>query len=304
MPDPAKKALDDQTAAAKAAKELADAQRAASDAAKAAGEARKAQSDAALVALKSQIGEVPTSPYTGAVELKDKAGVIEAALLSARAAQIAAERIASALQSTSGAGAPPRKPKLLLYAVAEMPAFQALTAYRTQVALVEMAFGQAQDGSVAVATTRPADFHTEAVPYAAAAGLGLEAVNKLLAFFKTDYTVGGVEVRLEDAVLVNALAGRLAQRFDVSLLSTYNAAVLPDGAGAHVLRRITDLSRTRQSGLTNQDRGTRAARRAVHRRRREGAGIRESRSAPEGRGQQGGRAGLEGGDCPVRRSLR
>jgi hypothetical protein len=43
---------------------------------------KDAQAESAVAAVKAQIGEVPSSGYTGDVTLKDKAGTTEAALLA------------------------------------------------------------------------------------------------------------------------------------------------------------------------------------------------------------------------------
>src|SRR5574337_572239 len=232
-PDTTKKAMEDKLAAAKAAKNLADAEKAAAD-------ASKAQADAALATFKAKVGEVPTSGYTGDVTLKEKAGTMEAALLAAKAAKEAAQRIADAL--------PKQNPKkiLLLYGAAEVPNFQALTAYRAQIPWVRKRFDDAQEASNDAnrRAPAPADFKVEAVPLAAAAGLGLDAVNKLLGFFRTDYTVGGVDLTLEDSLLVHALAGLIAdsdKNLDVQLPAVYNPGALSD-AGSGILNELTTLS--------------------------------------------------------------
>jgi hypothetical protein len=232
--DPAKQALADQTAAVKAAKDLADAQKSAAD-------AQKAKADAASAALKAQIGDVPASGYSGDVTLKDKAGVAEAYLLAGRAASIAAKKIADMIPA-------PTKPRtILLYASADAPSFQALLAYRAQLAIVTKALEDASARSTEAdqKAPPPRDVHTEAVPLAAA-GLGLDAINKLLGFFRTDYSVGGVDVTLDDSALIHALAGYIAQRdkLTVQLPSIYNPAALAD-AGSAVIAELAALSTTK-----------------------------------------------------------
>lgn len=229
-PDPTKKAMNDTLAAAK---DLADAEKSVAD-------ARKAQADAALAAFKAKVGEVPASGYTGDVTLKDKAGTMEAALLAAKAVKTAAQRIVDALPQQSS------KKIVLLYAAAEIPNFQALIAYRAQTPWVRKRFDDAQKASndADQKAPAPADFKPEAVPLAAAAGLGLDAVNKLLGFFRTDYTVQGVDLTLEDSLLVHAIAGLIAgsgKNLDVQLPAVYNPGALSD-AGSGILNELTDLS--------------------------------------------------------------
>lgn len=232
-PDPAKKAMDDKLAGAKAAKELADAEKAAAD-------ARKAQSDAALAAFKAKIGEVTSSGYTGDVTLKERAGITEAALLAGRAVRTAAQKIVDVLPKQT------ENKTVLLYAAGEVPNFQAHIAFRAQITLVGKAFTDAQTASnIADAKApEPPGFKIEAVPLAAAAGLTLDAVNKLLGFFRTDYTVGGVELKFEDSLLVHALAGAIEgsdKKLNVQLPAVYSPGALSD-VGAEILNEITNLS--------------------------------------------------------------
>ena len=228
-PDPTKKAMDDKLAAGKAAKDLADAEKAAAD-------ARKAQADAALAAFKAKVGEVPASGYTGDVTLKDKAGIIEAALLAAKAVKTAAQRIVDALPQQ------PAKKIVVLYSAAEIPNFQALIVFRAQIALVKKGFADAQ--AVDSTAPEPLAFKAEFVPPAAAAGLALDSVNKLLGLFRTDYTVQGVDLTLEDSVLVHALAGLIAgsgKNLDVQLPAVYSPGALSD-AGYGILNDLITLS--------------------------------------------------------------
>jgi hypothetical protein len=239
-PDPGKKALDDKLAAAKAAKDLADAQKAAAD-------AGKAQSESSLAAFKAKFGEVPASGFTGDVTLKDKAGVTEAALLAAKAVNTAAKVIVDALPAQTA------NQTILLYAAAEIPNFQALMAFRAQTSLVSKAFADARTASTDAdaAAPEPGRFEMEAVPIAAAAGLGLDAVNKLLGFFRTDFTVGGIDVALEDSILVHSLAGLIVgagKNLSVQLPSIYNPGALAD-TGAGIISKLTGLSLLKETTL-------------------------------------------------------
>ena len=230
-----KKDADQRQAEANTAKAVADTLKSAAD-------ASKAQSDAALAALKARVGEVPDSGYTGDVALKDRAGAVEAALQGARAVRIAATRIADRVRAVRQD--PTRA--LLVFGAKELPTFAALTAFRVQVALVSQAFEEASAASQAL-VGGVAPPMTSALT-ASAAGLTLDAVNKLLGFFKTDYTVGGVELALGDALLVHAVAATLiaAGEANVQVPATYNPAA---AAGGRVLEPLVALSRARQRGL-------------------------------------------------------
>ena len=238
--DPAKKAMDDKIAQAKAAKEVADADKAAAD-------ARKAEADASQAALKAQIGEVTATGYKGGVELKDKPGAVEAALLAAKAVKTAAQEITKALPNEKGT--------ILLYASSDVPNFQALIAFRAQNALVTKAFTDAQNASNTAndKAPPPSGFKVEFAAPLAVAGLTLDAVNKLFSFFKTDYTVGNVELSLDDSLLIHALAGLISgsnNQLTVKLPATYNPDVFSDPAAA-ILIELTNLSYLRY-GATNQ----------------------------------------------------
>jgi hypothetical protein len=223
--DPVKKALEDKAAAAKQAADIATSQ--------------KTQAEASLATLKTKF-DVPTSGYTGDVKLSDKAGATEAALLAAKALDVAATKIAANIE------APAQNRTLLLYANGDVPTFQALIAFNAQVAIVEKSLSDAvaKSDEIKVKAPLPAQVHVEFAPAIPAAGLALDAVNKLLGFFRTDYNVGGVEVKLDDALLVHALAGKLAKisNLTVQLPAIYNAGAIKD-SGSTVLNKLADLAK-------------------------------------------------------------
>jgi hypothetical protein len=249
--DPARKALEEKVAAAKAAKELADAEKAAADAQKAAADARKAQSEAALAAFKASVGDVTASGYTGAVNLAEKAGTTEATLLAAKAVNTAAQRISEALP-------PGPEKEIIILAMGEMPNFQPAILFRTQIAVYKKAFTEAQKISDAADKTapEPSGFKLEAVPVAAAAGVALDALNKLLSYFRTDYKIGGIDLTLDDSVLIHSLAGVIAdsnKRKGVKVLGFYNPAALSeDGSG--ILLELTNLSHLKTGSLERANR--------------------------------------------------
>lgn len=223
--DPARKAMDDRLAAAKTAKELADAE---------------------LAAFKAKIGEVPASGYAGTVALEAKAGETEAALLAAVAVTTAAEKVADAIPQQNARRA------VLIYASGEVPGFEALTAFRAQIALVNRAFSEAQDATNSALSAAPeaAEAKAAALPIAGVAGAALQAVNTLIGFFRTDYTVGGVDLSLDDSLLVHALAGSIAhsgKNLEARIPALYNPAALSD-AGAGILDRLTAMSILKSQG--------------------------------------------------------
>ncbi|HBL26396.1 MAG TPA: hypothetical protein DD490_06130 [Acidobacteria bacterium] len=225
-------------AAAETRKAEAEARKAEADAEKAASDAEKAAAEAALAALKAKIGGVPDSGISGDVTLKDKAGSAEATLLAAKAVNAAAQRITDEL---------PQGPKtILLYAAGEIPSFQELIAFRSQVALTRGAFNNAvvKSDDVKAKAPKPIGVTGGETPFLPAAGLALEAISKLVGFFRSDFTVGGVDVSQDDSLLVHALAGRIAssgKQLTVQLLGTYNPGSVLDPA-AGILKDLSDLS--------------------------------------------------------------
>jgi hypothetical protein len=111
--------------------------------------------------------------------------------------------------------------------------------------LVKKAFTDALgiSDSANKSTPEPAKFKMGEIPVASAAGLILDAVNKLLGFFRTDYTFGGVEIKFEDSLLVNALAGKIAdKKISVLLPAVYSPDTVSDSV-LRILSEISDLSK-------------------------------------------------------------
>lgn len=215
----------DQIAAAKTAKELADAQKALAD-------ARKAESDANLAAFKAALGEVPASGISGAVDAKENAGEVEASLLAMKAVREAAEKVAASVRK--GAGTSSRR--IVVLSSSEAPTFANLVAYDTEVAVVR----ELLRAAIAAAQPPPeVGPKLEAVPLLGAAGVTLDAVSKLLSFFRSDYVVKGVTVSLadKDALALHAVAGALAAQgqeekaLEVSVPTIYDPTTLASSAG-------------------------------------------------------------------------
>jgi predicted nuclease with TOPRIM domain len=178
-------------------KTLADAQKALAD----------AQSQAALA---KYIGDVKAGPYSGSVDMKDKAGTEEAQLLAARAVKEAGIKIASAVGQKST--------KFYIFAVKDFPNFQRLTSFRFRKELLKQAFD-------AAGIRKPAGVVEEAVTPAMVSA-GLDAFNKILGFFKTDYTIGGIETKLDESLLLFSVAGKLSTAgVEVHLPAFYEPAV-------------------------------------------------------------------------------
>jgi len=208
--------VDPAVAAANTKKAVADAEKAAAD-------AQTAQAQAELAALKAKIGEVPTSSQTGAVDLKDKAGYLEASLLASRAIVDVTAKIVNRLPENKGK-------TILLASTSEVPNFSALMTYKAQIAILkkakeiaDYATNNAKQYKIPEKEEKADNKKTKALPLVAIAGAGLvlDAGSKLLNFFKTDFTVGGIQITLEDSIVIHALAGPLVEskKFENVLIS-------------------------------------------------------------------------------------
>lgn len=208
--DPQIKAKEAALDASKSAKEIADAQ--------------KARAEAEAAALKAKIGEVPQSGISGNVKLEQGAASFETALLAARAAVTASKLIADAVVQSASAvsGA-----KLLVFAAGEVPDFQAISVFFSQRTITLRALVDAVSLSDE-ATKAEAVSRTESV---AAAGVALDAVTKLLGFFKSDFEVRGSEVTADHSLLARAVAGELlvllaGREVELHLKGTFNPSAL------------------------------------------------------------------------------
>lgn len=264
-PDAADEARQAQTATAKAKKEVSEAQKAAAEAAKAGADATKAKAEAELAAFKARFGEVPASPYKGDVTLKENAGKTEALLLAAQAARSAAAAIAQATKKTKAT-------EVMLIASPDVPTFDNLMRFRVELGIVQKTFDDMDRVSNAAreqeppapATSPPvksarAPKRQRAVAPVAAAGLALDAADNLLGFFRTDYTVGGIDLTLEDAMLINELAGRLTENgVTVYLPKVFNGKLMQ--TGEDVIAELQDMAlRRAQTTSTAADHEQRTA---------------------------------------------
>lgn len=204
----------DQVAAAKAAKELADAQKAQAD-------AEKARSDAAAAAAKARYGDFAASGFSGAVELGTNAGNAEVLLL----ASVAVREIAIEMAQAIARRKPEGMTKALLFTATAAPDFQASIAFNAQHESFNAALRAATEA------TKDAPKSGGLAASVAAVGLGLEALNKVLSYFKTDYKFHGIDVTTSDGMLLAALAGELPALAD-PIATQVPATYQPAAAGA------------------------------------------------------------------------
>lgn len=215
--DDSKKKLVDSQAPADPAKKTQEARLEAAKSAKSIADAEKAQADAELAAASAKIGAVPSSGISGSVKVEQGAASFETALLAARATVTASEQIAIAVVAATGtsastvpapAGATAAK-KLLVFAAGEVPDFQATTGFLAQRAVVLQALVDAVSESEDAKKPLAAPGTTESI---AAVGVALEAVTKLLGFFKSDFEVRGNDVAADHALLAKVVTGELLKK--------------------------------------------------------------------------------------------
>jgi len=197
----AKKAAEGPDADAKALKDL--------QTQKGLADAQKALADAQTAALLAKtIGDVKAGPYSGAVEMKDKAGTAEAALLAAKAVKECATKIVAAVE-------PNVSSEVYVFASADFPKFQKLLTYQFRKELIKKSFDDLDRATPGEA------------PAPALVAAGLDALSKVLGFFKTDSTVGGIESKVDEAVLVFSVAGGFKSK-KAHVPALYNPSALTD----------------------------------------------------------------------------
>ena len=230
---------------------------------KAIADAEKDFANSQTDALKAKyIGTVAAGTFTGHVTRETGAGNIEGNLLATRAARSAAEEVARRVLAATQALEvdpaqqpapkvdpaqqpapkveqaqqlapkmdPAQQPKpIYVFGVSEFPDFQRLVNFRFRKELIAQAFKIADVKVPATPEAAPAPgLETVAVP--ALAGAGLEALTNLLKFFKTDYTVGGIDAKVENSPVVFSVAGKLrAGKRTVYTPAMYSPRVLSDG---------------------------------------------------------------------------
>lgn len=189
-------------------------------------DAQKALADAQTQAMLARyIGEVKAGPYSGTVNMKEKAGTEEALLLGARAIKEGAGKIATAVKDKAD--------KFYLFGTKEFPNFQRLLTFRFRKELIKQAFE--------AAGIKPRGRLEEMVTPGMVSA-GLDAFSKLLGFFKTDYEIGGIDVKLDESVLIFSVAGRLtAKEVHLPLIYEPNAQTAAISALAQEMAELVRL---------------------------------------------------------------
>jgi hypothetical protein len=227
-------------------KKLAEAQTAAAN-------ALKAQVEAYTAAFKAQ----PVSSFIGEVTPKDKPGSAESMLLAAKAVETAAKEMVKKIVNLLPKQGESKT--ILLYAIGDIPDFKAYITFHAEIELVGEAFEHAKDSSkIADSEAEPlAEFARELVTVEErllptvlpAIGIGLEAINKLVGFVSTNYTVGSVEVKFEDSLLIHALAGAITssnKNLNLQLPALYNP-------GAFTYSAEMILDKVKETASLNRD---------------------------------------------------
>jgi len=189
-------AADKSLAAAKIAKEIA--------------EARKVEAESDLAWLKARVGEIPASGIAGAVELGDRAGTMESALLASRAMLKAAETAASALSAHIGA-----TDTVFVFPSGQLFDLKALTGFRTSNRILADEFANAMrmlDSASAAEAAAIVPGKAQAAFALPAVGLALDAVAKVAGYFRSDFKVGGTELAADHAAFAELLAGTLLEK--------------------------------------------------------------------------------------------
>jgi hypothetical protein len=232
--------LQDQKALADAQKALADSQKALDQTKSPSGQQltdlqnEKALADAQKVLAEAQtqaaiakyIGDVKAGPYTGSVEMREKAGTEEALLLAARAVKKSAAKVAEAVKTTDVA-------KLYIFSAKEFPSFQRLLTFRFRKETIKQAFA-------AAGIAEPVEA-VEGIAAPALVAAGLDAFSKLLGFFKSDYTVGGIDVKLDESLLLFSVAGALREK-EVHLPTIFEPTAL-DSTISDLVVELADLQK-------------------------------------------------------------
>ena len=167
--------------------------------------ASSAEQQARINIWKAAAGAIAPSTIEGKVELGEKAGQMESALLSTKAMSAAASKIAEAVATLKTA---PVAILVMPHGVA--PDLTALNSLRGFSALMSLALISAKGAlEAAVDAKEKPGLEGVAAPAVAGIGIALEAASKLLGYFRTDYAIGGTDVNTDQPALAEAVAGRL-----------------------------------------------------------------------------------------------
>ena len=184
--------------------------------------------------IAQSIGTVRNASYTGAVELKDKAGMLEARLLAMKAVADAAIGVSGEI-GTVVTGRP-----VVIAAGTDFKSPERISLYRFRVDMLKKVLLAALAGDESTNGTEAA----AAIP--AVVSAGLEAAGKLLSFFKTDFTVGGIDVAVDESVALYAVSGALAKEGNSVRWPALHMPEQRQLAVQSILQDMTDLITLRQ----------------------------------------------------------
>ncbi len=204
---------------------------------------QRALADSRAAILKNNF-TVPDSGFTGDIKASDKAGGVEASLLAARALNIAAASILEKLGSVEKLK-PLTNASIVLYGGADLPDFQPLIAFRAQSSALDKSLQDAM-ASIDKASDGAKEFLPPVIEFVSPAmiGAGLDAANKILGYFRTDYSIQGVSVNVDDLLLINALADALTkEKATVKVPALFNADAL--FGNSPILGQIDSLTTNR-----------------------------------------------------------
>lgn len=173
----------------------------------------KAETGAKIAA---EIGEVKAATYSGAVDLKEKSGTVEAMLLATKAVNGGAAKLVQAIDTTITSGK-----NVIVLPGRSFQSFQRLTIFEFRRQLVARALLGVLEPAKPAATPDPnLPPAAGAAAGAAVVSAGLDALSKLLSYLKTDYTIGGVDTTIDEAVAIYAVAGALADKNKAAFVPT------------------------------------------------------------------------------------
>lgn len=183
----------------------------------AAATAEKAEWDARKARLDYQNAAGPASGLTNAVDIKDKAGSMEAALLFGQSLYPIADVIVADVDKKAGDA------KIVVLggnATADMSLWEMFEARTGALSTAFDALDQGQDvlddeyrrliGAPASAAVTTASRSRSAVAGIAA---GAQALTKAFSYFASDYAAGGIDLTEDDEIVVSAIAARASGKF-------------------------------------------------------------------------------------------
>lgn len=176
--------------------------------------AQKAKVDAEMALIKAQTGTVSDSGYKGEASQATDAGKAEGMMLGAVALNKIADKFAAQLKKDL-----PSAKTFLLYSD-KLPDFHALALFNIQYeALKQQAKKEAGKGEKREAANDESGRSVKSaalLPAIGEIGSTLDFTKNLLSFFKTDYSFSPVDISLDNAMLLNALARSVRKEYIAS----------------------------------------------------------------------------------------